>query len=297
MALLEPGIHLLHKPAGPTSFSMVQPFLAEARGRRPRLPVCHGGALDPFAEGLLPILVGRATRVFELLHPIPKEYDAEVTWGSETDNGDPLGAVVARGDAFGLTPRVLEDALQQFVGWREQIPPATSNKRVGGERAYARAHRGELVDLPPVRVYLHEARWMSHDLPRASRLRLVVRGGYYVRSLAREVGRALGCRAHLSRLFRTAIGPWRDPGPGPGELVRGAHLLPWSAVRDVSGEEARALRSGPIERGKLRQPEWSLPPGFPDPEAPLRALLDGALVALLRERDGKLWREIDLRGT
>src|SRR5215467_6163316 len=97
MVSLEPGIHLLHKPAGPSSFSMVQPFLAQARSRKPRLPVCHGGALDPFAEGLLPVLVARATRVFELLHPIPKEYEAEVRWGSETDNGDPLGAVVARG--------------------------------------------------------------------------------------------------------------------------------------------------------------------------------------------------------
>jgi len=296
MPPLEPGIHLLHKPAGPTSFSLVQPFLSEARGRRPRIAVCHGGALDPFAEGLLPILVGRATRAFELLHPIPKEYQAEVSWGAETDNGDPLGAVVARGDASGLDPARLDAALATFVGWREQVPPATSNKRVGGERAYARAHRGELVELPPVRVYLHEARWMWHDLPRASGLRLVVRGGYYVRSLARELGRALGCRAHLTSLSRTAIGPWRDPGPGRRELVRGAQILPWSAVRAIDAEEARALRGGPIPRGELRPPDWVLPAGFPDPQAPVRAWLDGSLVALLRERDGMLWREIDLRG-
>src|SRR5712692_7220334 len=296
MASLEPGIHLLHKPAGPTSFAMLQPFLAEARSRSPRLAVCHGGALDPFAEGLLLVLVGRATRMFELLHPIPKEYEAEVSWGTETDNGDPLGAVVARGDTAGLDPRMLDGALEQFVGWREQVPPATSNKRVGGERAYARAHRGELVELPPVRVYLHEARWVSHDLPRSSRLRLVARGGYYVRALARDLGRALGCRAHLSRLSRTAIGPWRDPGPGRNELVRGSRILPWGAVRDIGAEEARALRNGPIVRGELRPPEWLLPQGFPDPQAPVRALLDGQLIGLLRERDGMLWREMDLRG-
>src|SRR5216683_2973592 len=152
MPSLDPGIHLLHKPAGPTSFSLVQPFLSEARGRRPRIAVCHGGALDPFAEGLLPILVGRATRAFELLHSIPKEYEAEVSWGAETDNGDLLGAVVARGDASGLDPARLDGALAPFLGWDEQVPPATSNKRVGGERAYARAHRGELVQLPPVRA-------------------------------------------------------------------------------------------------------------------------------------------------
>ena len=295
MGSLAPGIHLLHKPAGPTSFSMVQPFLEEARGRKPRLAVCHGGALDPFADGLLPILVGRATRVFELLHPIPKEYEAEVTWGTETDNSDPLGTVVARGDASTLDPAQLEAALQSFLGWREQVPPATSNKRIGGERAYARAHRGEQVELPPVRVYLHEARWSRHDLPRASGLRLVVRGGYYVRSLARDLGRALGCRAHLSRLTRRSIGPWRDPGPGARELVQGAQLLPWMPSREVDADEARALRGGgAIPRGELRAPEWPLPARFPDPQAPVRALLDGVLVALLRERGGMWWREIDL---
>jgi len=295
MVALDSGIHLLHKPAGPTSFSLVQPFLAEARGRKPRLPVCHGGALDPFADGLLPILVGRATRVFELLHPIPKEYEAEVAWGAETDNGDPLGTVVARGDASALDPGRLEHALQSVLGWREQVPPATSNKRVGGERAYVRAHRGEEVELPPARVYLHEARWTWHDLPRASGLRLVVRGGYYVRSLARDLGRALGCRAHLSHLSRRAIGPWRDPGPGARELVQGAQLLPWLPSREIGPEEARALRDSPIPRGELRRPEWPLPAGFPDSMAPVRALLGSDLVALLRERDGMLWREIDLR--
>jgi tRNA pseudouridine55 synthase len=286
----------VHKPPGPTSFSVVQPFLAEARSHRPRLAVCHGGALDPFAQGLLPILVGRATRLFELLHPIPKEYEAELSWGSETDNGDLLGAVVVRGDASALDARKLDDALAHFVGWREQVPPATSNKRIDGERAYLRAHRGEAVLLPPSRVYMHEARWLWHDLPRASRLRLVVRGGYYVRALARDLGRELGCRAHLTRLSRTAIGPWRDPGDGRRESVRGANVLPWTRSRIVARGEARALLGGPIPRGELRAPEWLLPAGFPDPDAPARAVLDGALVAMVRERDGMLWREIDLRG-
>src|SRR3989442_15539233 len=151
MASLEPGIHLLPKPAGPSSFAMLQPFLAEARSRRPRLAVCHGGALDPFAEGLLLVLVGRVTRTFELLHPIPKEYEAEVSWGTETDNGDPLGAVVARGDASTLDPAQLEASLQSFLGWREQVPPATSNKRIGGGSADARGHPGEQGRPPPPR--------------------------------------------------------------------------------------------------------------------------------------------------
>ena len=293
---LEPGIHLLHKPSGPTSFSLVQPFLSEAPGRK-RLPVCHGGALDPFARGLLLLLAGRATRVFELLHQVPKEYEAEIAWGEETDNGDPLGRVVARGDPSALDPRRLDDALASFVGWREQVPPATSNKRVGGERAYARAHRGEIVELPPGRVYLHEARWIAHDLPRSSRLRLVVRGGYYVRALARDLGRSLGCRAHLSNLWRSAIGPWRDPGPGQRESIHGSGLLPWLRVREVTEEEAGALRrGGSVSAEGTRPGAWRLPAGFPDPEPLVGAVLGGHLVALLREREGTLLREIDLRG-
>jgi len=294
---LEPGIHLLHKPPGATSFSLVQPFISEAAARARKVPVCHGGALDPFAQGLLPILVGRATRLFELLHPIPKQYDARISWGAETDNGDPLGQVVARGDASTLTPRRLDDAIAPFVGWREQVPPATSNKRLAGERAYARVHRGEHVELRAVRVYLHEARWIAHDLPISSELRLVVRGGYYVRSLVRDLGRALGCRAHVAALSRATIGPWRDPGPGRSELVRGADVLPWLRERIVDESEVRTLRQGAtIGVGTLRTPEWPLPEGFPEPEPFVRALRDDRLLAIARESGGTLMPVIHLGG-
>lgn len=275
----------------------MQPFLEAQRGREKRLPVCHGGALDPFAHGLLLLLAGPATRLFELLHQVPKQYEAQVVWGAETDNGDLLGRVMARGDPSTLDPRGLDEALASFVGWREQVPPATSNKRVDGERAYARAHRGESVELPAVRVYLHEAAWIAHDLPRSSRLRLVVRGGYYVRSLARDLGRSLGCRAHLSGLWRAAIGPWHDPGAGRSESIQGAALMPWLRARDIDEQQANALRRGDsIAVGPTRAGDWQLPAGFPEPDPFVRALLGGRLVALLGERDGKLVRQIDLRG-
>src|SRR4029077_12213796 len=113
-----------------------------------------------------------------------------------------------------------------FLGWQEQVPPATSNKRVDGERAYQKAHRGEEVVLPPSRVYLHSARWLSHDLPRSSTLELVSGGGDYVRAPARDLGRATGAFGHLTKLRRAAIGPWRDPEQGR-VLLRGAELFPW----------------------------------------------------------------------
>src|SRR4051794_37648920 len=169
VSAMNPGIYLVHKPVGQTSFALVQAFMDDRRkaGIRPdKLPVCHGGALDPFAEGLVLLLAGDATRLMHLLHPIPKTYLATVRWGVETDNGDPRGRPTAEGDPSRLSPQALDAALKPFLGWRDQVPPATSNKRVGGERAYVRAHRGEHVELPPSRVYLHEARFLSHDLPR-----------------------------------------------------------------------------------------------------------------------------------
>jgi tRNA pseudouridine55 synthase len=240
--------------------------LTERPGRR-KLRICHGGTLDPFASGLLLILVEPATKLFDYLHGVPKVYEATVRWGIETDNGDPHGKLVSTGDPSGLTAEQLEEALATFAGWHEQTPHATSAKRVGGERAYLKAHRGEAVDMPAARVYLHEAKWLGHDLPKESRLRMTVRGGYYVRAMARDLGRKLGCGAHLTQLHRLAIGPWEDPGEGERREVRGREVMPWAQLRELSDWEVGELRQGrAIERGEVLSGNWKLPAGFPDAE-------------------------------
>ena len=249
------GIYLAHKQRGETSFSLVRALMEEVRLSRIRkLPVCHGGALDPFAEGLVLLLAG---------------------------------PTVAEGDRSALTPALLDAALAPLLGFTGQVPPAFSNKRVEGERAYLKAHRGEEVVLPPSRVYLHEARFVAHQLPRSSTLLLTCAGGYYVRALARDLGRALGCRAHLSALRRTAIGPWLDPGPAsmvaPGEWPRieGEALLPWLPSRLVTDREEKLVAmEKPIGPGPLRPPEWPLPAGFPAPPR-VRALHRSKLVGIL----------------
>jgi tRNA pseudouridine55 synthase len=286
---MTPGIYLVHKPVGPTSFSIVQTFLEAAR-RMPKPPsVCHGGTLDPFASGLLLILVDPATRLFNYLHDIPKTYDATVRWGVETDNGDPLGKTIFEGDASGLTAEKLDAALAGFVGWHEQIPHATSAKRIDGERAYLKAHRGETVVMPPARVYLHEARWFSHNLPHTSRLRLTVRGGYYVRALARDLGKLMGCGAHLSELHRASIGPWADPGPDQCGMVHGRELLPWAHTRLLSGREVGELRQErTIPIGEILPPEWPVPEGFPSPQTPIRGFHLGKFIYLLTPREDQL---------
>jgi len=299
-AALKPGLHLVHKPVGLTSFALVRELQEQIRaaGVRPdKLPVCHGGALDPFADGLVLLLAGKATRLMEHLHPVPKKYVATVVWGVETDTGDALGKEVPRGAAFDpskLTPAALEAALLTFLGWRDQVPPATSNKRIDGERAYEKVFRGEAVNLPPSPVYLHAARFLEHDLPRTSRLEISCRGGFYVRSLARDLGRLIGCGAHLLALRRTAIGPWEDPGPGRRLFVSGRGLLPWLPTREVSASEASRLEAGqPIALEPRLPPEWPLPEGFPG--SPLvRAVRGETLVALLKEEPGALRREVGL---
>ena len=152
------------------------------------------------------------------------------------------------------------------------------------------------MDLPPSRVYLHEARWLSHRLPEWSTLLLVTGGGYYVRSLARDLGRATGACAHLSALRRASVGPWEDPAPGQRIAVRGAGLFPWCPSVAVDAEDVKALRSGKaIHRRPAEPAPWSLPAGFPDPGAPLRALYEGTVVAMLRERGGELVADPVLR--
>lgn len=295
---LLPGIYLTHKPVGMSSFDVVRGFkrIASEAGQK-KWALGHGGTLDPFAKGLLLILSGQATRLMELMHPLPKTYVADVEWGVETDTCDHLGLVVSEGDAASVTEVSLDAAIKGFLGWSEQVPPATSAKKIGGESAYKKAHRGESVEIPPSRVYLHDATWMSHDLPKRSRLKITCRGGFYVRSLARDLGRVIGCGAHLSGLYRTAIGPWTDPGENSQSHLSGLDVLPWCRSRLLNEAEADHLGHGrPIEIGDVAAGRYSLPDGFPDPSAPIAGVIDSRLVALLMERDGMLWTIANLRG-
>ena len=286
---MNPGIHLVHKPVGPTSFSVLRDFAA---GAPPRMKTCHGGVLDPFASGLLLILAGQATKLFDYLHDIPKVYEATIRWGVETDSGDPLGKIVSSSDAPSPPMEQLDAALRPMMGWHEQIPPATSNKRIGGERAYVKAHRGEGVQLQPTRVYLHSAEWID-----ANRLRVVVRGGFYVRALVRDLGRAVGCGAHLAALHRASIGTWNDPGPGKVEEIRGRELLPWLASRELTDQDVGELRAGrPIAAESIEPPTWRPPEGFPDPQPHVRGFHRDRLAFVLAREDERLRSKTALHG-
>jgi tRNA pseudouridine55 synthase len=178
--------------------------VAVARGVLGTRRIGHGGTLDPLATGVLALLVGETTRSTELLHTAPKVYDAVVRFGSETATddreGDPTRTEAPPDDAS-----IIERALAPLRGAIQQVPPAYAAIKVGGRTAYSRARSGENVALAAREVQvlrLEMTDWHSPD----ARLLIVCSSGTYVRSIARDLGRALGSAAHLAALRRLAIG-------------------------------------------------------------------------------------------
>jgi tRNA pseudouridine55 synthase len=192
---------LVDKPAGMTSHDVVQ-HVRRIYGER---SIGHLGTLDPFATGLLVLLLGRATRLANFLDIEPKVYEAKVGFGSETDTDDATGTVIR--SASQPAEADVRSALTSLTGRISQIPPAYSAKSVDGTRAYDAARRGEPLELEPVEVQVH--RWEVLDLNRESLTATVTcSGGTYIRALARDLGRLTSSAAHLTALRRTRIGPF-----------------------------------------------------------------------------------------
>jgi len=198
------GILNVNKPAGPSSFAVVRSVR--------RLPgitkIGHGGTLDPAADGVLPILINAATRLADFVHEWPKTYLASVTFGFTSDTGDREGRLTPVGDASAVSRERIEDVLPSFVGRIEQVPPMYSALKQGGEALYRKARRGEATERPARPVEIHALRLLDYD-PRDAVGRFEVSSGrgMYVRSLAHDLGAALGSGAYLSGLTRTAVGP------------------------------------------------------------------------------------------
>jgi tRNA pseudouridine55 synthase len=216
--LFPDGVLVVDKPAGPTSHDVV----AAAR-RALALPrVGHTGTLDPHATGVLPLVLGRATRLAQFLTASAKEYDATIAFGRTTDTYDSAGTVLTTSAARPGEDE-LEAALGRFRGTFDQTPPAFSAKRVGGKRAYALARRVRSASPPapdPVPVTVERLDLLSFD-GTSARLAMRVSAGFYVRSLAHDLGRALGMGAVLEALRRTRAGDFDLSGAvGLDELVR-----------------------------------------------------------------------------
>ena len=193
------GLLLVDKPAGMTSHDVVQ-HVRRIYGER---SIGHLGTLDPFATGLLVLLLGRATRLATFIDTEPKIYEAAVKFGEETDTDDATGTVI-RTSAVPAEAEV-RSALRTLTGKIAQVPPAYSAKSVDGTRAYDAARRGDPLDLPAVEVTVHK--WdvdgFADDVLMAT---VTCSGGTYIRALARDLGRLTSSAAHLQSLRRTRVG-------------------------------------------------------------------------------------------
>lgn len=196
------ALFLVDKPAGPTSHDVVQQLRRCTGVRR----VGHGGTLDPMATGLLPIFVGRATRLIEYIGEHPKHYTATILLGVRTETDDAEGAVVAEAPVPELSLADLEAALAPFRGTLEQVPPTFSAVKVGGVTAHRAARRGDPLVMAAREVTVHELAVESWERPHL-RIALTVSTGTYVRAIARDLGEALGCGGHVVEMRRTGIGP------------------------------------------------------------------------------------------
>jgi len=279
------GVLVCDKPAGITSHDVVARVRRLARQRR----VGHGGTLDPPATGVLVLALGRATRLLPFLPMEPKRYLARIAFGAETDTLDATGTVTATADAAGLDEGAVRGALGGFLGPQQQLPPMVSAVKVGGERLYAKARRGESVERAPRPIVVHALELVDFaggERPEAT-VEVTCSGGTYVRSLAADLGRRLGTLAHLAALRRTAVGQFThaDAHTLPelealaGDLARvvlaPAQALRSVAVRPLSAAEAAALATGA-----------TLPPsGRAEPVAALAP--DGRLVAVIQDDAGR----------
>lgn len=303
------GILLVDKPVGPTSHDVV----ARARRALAERRIGHAGTLDPFATGLLLLCVGPATRLAEYFHLLPKRYEAELRLGVETETHDPEGRPTRTSEGWReVTEARLHRALAAHTGPLEQRPPAFSAKRVGGRRAYEAARRGRRPDLEPVSVRVEALELRAFEPPTV-RIEACVSAGTYVRALARDLGRQLGCFAHLTALRRTAVGPFEavdalradrlgEDGAGPLEAGAGrwwlspAEALRWLPHRDLEGREAARVRAG----GRIRAGRVAAPTAGPVPgtgvdartadEGPLPVVLleKGRLLAMAVREGGEL---------
>jgi tRNA pseudouridine55 synthase len=279
------GLLLVDKPAGITSHDVVNAARRALGERR----IGHAGTLDPFATGLLVLLVGRATRLLPHVAGDPKVYDATIRFGDETDTEDLNGAIVRTAALPALDAVVA--ALPALIGDVMQVPPAYSAKRVGGRRAYDLAREGVAVELAPVTVRVDAwdilaVRHSDDGLVAECDVRITCGGGTYIRSLARDLARAVDSAAHLTALRRVASGPFHvehavsmETLRDGGAMIRPAiDALPQYPVQTLDAVDVRRVTSG-IGVDAVVDGAWGS-----------LAAADSGLLVALAERDGARWQ-------
>jgi tRNA pseudouridine55 synthase len=243
------GVLVVDKPAGITSHDVV----AVARRALNERSIGHTGTLDPMATGVLPLAIGKATRLVRFLSASDKDYDAVIRFGRTTDTYDATGTTTAESPQR-PTRTALDIGLLALTGSYDQLPPPYSAKKVGGHRAYTLARRDEPMELKPVPVTVSRAVVTAFDDDTAA-VSITCSAGFYVRSFAHELGRRLGCGACLDSLRRTRSGDFTMAAAVPFEVLAGdareftlieSHLVAADAL--LPGFPAVALTSEGMDR-------------------------------------------------
>ena len=285
------GWIVLDKPVGLGSTQAVSAAKRALReAGEPKTKVGHGGTLDPLASGVLPIAIGEATKLAGRMLDATKDYSFTIRFGEETDTLDAEGQVVERSHVR-PTLQELASVLPRFTGEIEQVPPAFSAIKVDGKAAYARARAGEDVELRSRRVTVHELRLVEAD-KREATLAATVSKGTYIRSLARDIARALNGVGHVTMLRRTRSGPFSlesaisldflNEAAKARDLTRA--VLPLEAALDdipalpVTPDQARLLRHGQLLDGFPAKPGLALATDEGRPVALVEASADGLKV-------------------
>jgi tRNA pseudouridine55 synthase len=276
------GVLVVDKSDGPTSHDVV----AVARRALATSRVGHTGTLDPMATGVLVLVVGRATRLARYMAGDVKEYLAGVTFGRDTDSFDARGAVTRE---TGLAPEreSLVAALAHLAAQPTQRPPAFSAKKVDGEVAYAAARRHAPLVLAPVPVVVHQLTLLGYEHG-VAHLSMRVSAGFYVRSLAHDLGEALGTGAHLSALRRTRAGAFDLAGAVTFEALKAAprgSAAPWLRPLEslLTDRPAAVLAPEAVSRVRHGQTVQGTVCGAAAPDEAIRLLDDdGRLVAVAR---------------
>ena len=289
------GLLVLDKPAGMTSHDVVA-IVRRATGEK---SIGHLGTLDPMATGVLPLLLGKYTRLAQFFGPMPKAYTGAIRFGFSTDTYDADGIPVAQVVTRLPTNEEIQAAAVHFRGQVDQTPPQFSAKKVDGKPAYKAARRGETVELKPVSLTIEE--FVIGELQgECAEFTMRISSGGYVRSVAHDLGRALGCGAHLARLRRIAAGPFTlaqaltldemcalaAAGTLEQSLPHPRTLLPELPATTADTWVAGRLRNG----NAVNLPEFS--------NAPLAKVFAGQrdLVAIVRRVAGTLFQPIVVLG-
>jgi tRNA pseudouridine55 synthase len=289
------GVLVVAKPTGPTSHDVVALVRRLAATRR----IGHGGTLDPFAAGVLPLFLGAATRVVEYHLGDEKEYRATVCFGS-TSTTDDLDGDLAPVHGASVERAAVEAALQEMTGEQLQRPPAYSAIQVGGRRAYALARAGEAVELPPRRVTIHGLALVEWDASDPARPIAVIdvrcSAGTYVRAIARDLGERLRSGAYLGALTRTSSGPFRLDDAHSLDAVREAAatagpdgvralLLPVDAGLDAMPRVVlTSTEIADAAKGRFVRPAAGVRDA--DEGVPLRLVDDSGVIVGLGRREG-----------